>query len=135
MENVAYLNVKNSLRCSACGATTEAACDCGAGYVPATEVARRAVIKDPHRSVREVAAEVGVSKSTVSRARNPAKSEGSEVSRGGTPRKRRPDPYDVAMETMGAFPGLEQQIIRLWKMLPKRRRKILLKHLQEDDFS
>ena len=48
------------LECSACGATTDAACDCGASYTPAGARAAKAVAANPERSDRAIAAELGV---------------------------------------------------------------------------
>jgi len=63
------LAVKRRLACSACGAGVDAACGCGAAYVPAGERAAKAVKDNPGKSDRAIAAELGVSNKTVSRAR------------------------------------------------------------------
>jgi hypothetical protein len=57
------------IACSACGATTEAACDCGLPYVPAKERAAAAVAVNPEKSDRAIAAEIGVDHKTVGAAR------------------------------------------------------------------
>lgn len=57
------------IECSACGATRDAACDCGASYVPAGTRAAQALAKNPEKSDRAIAAEIGVSTPTVGRAR------------------------------------------------------------------
>jgi len=57
------------LRCTGCGATTDAACACGVGYVPAHEYAAKAVVANPEMSDRVIAAELGVDHETVRRAR------------------------------------------------------------------
>jgi hypothetical protein len=55
--------------CSACGATTDAACDCGVAYVPAGQRAAEAVAANPELSDRAIAAEIGVDHKTVGAAR------------------------------------------------------------------
>jgi hypothetical protein len=57
------------LQCSACGAEANAACDCGAPYVSAASRAADALAKDPDKSDRAIADEIGVSNQTVKRAR------------------------------------------------------------------
>jgi flagellum-specific peptidoglycan hydrolase FlgJ len=61
------------LECSACGATAQASCDCGAPYVTAGFRAAKAVKRSPEKSDRAIAAEIGVSNSTVSEARKKSK--------------------------------------------------------------
>jgi hypothetical protein len=61
--------VTRALACSACGAAGEANCDCGAPYLPASARAAKAIIENPGRSDRSIAAEIGVSDRTVNRAR------------------------------------------------------------------
>src|SRR5262245_570315 len=61
--------MKREYRCSKCGAPGTASCDCGAPYLPATELARRVLEQDPNKSNRMVAEEVGVSRQTVHLAR------------------------------------------------------------------
>jgi hypothetical protein len=58
------------LRCSGCGTTQEAACDCGVGYMPAGGIAAMAIARSPEKSDRAIAEEIGVGHATVSRARN-----------------------------------------------------------------
>jgi hypothetical protein len=58
-----------ALRCSACGSAAGATCDCGVGYVPASEYAAKAVAATPGKTDGAIAAEIGVSHDTVSRAR------------------------------------------------------------------
>lgn len=53
------------LKCSACGATAEASCNCGAAYVPARDVAAKAIADNPELSARAIAAKVGVDEQTV----------------------------------------------------------------------
>jgi hypothetical protein len=55
--------------CSACGATADAACACGAPYLPAGERAAKAVIENPGMSDRGIADQIGVSHPTVAKAR------------------------------------------------------------------
>lgn len=57
------------MECSACGASASAACDCGAAYVPAMQRAAAAAKASPQKSDRVIAAEIGVGKDTVRRAR------------------------------------------------------------------
>jgi hypothetical protein len=57
------------LFCSACLASVDAACDCGVSYVKAGTLAERAVEANPEKSDRAIAAEIGVSAPTVSKAR------------------------------------------------------------------
>lgn len=57
------------LQCEACGAKAEAACNCGAPYVPAGKRAAAAIIINPEMSDRAIAAEIGVDHKTVGKAR------------------------------------------------------------------
>jgi hypothetical protein len=57
------------LECCKCGAMAETACNCGAPYVPAGDLAAKAVAANPDKSDRTIAAEIGVGKDTVRRAR------------------------------------------------------------------
>src|SRR6516165_1045598 len=57
------------LRCSTCGATTDAACDCGAEYVQAGVLAAAAIEANPELSNRAIAAQIGVHNETVRVAR------------------------------------------------------------------
>jgi hypothetical protein len=57
------------LECSACGATTNASCDCGVPYTSAGMRAAEAIAVNPEKSDRAIAAEIGVGSNTVSRAR------------------------------------------------------------------
>ncbi|WP_154070803.1 hypothetical protein [Bradyrhizobium lablabi] len=60
---------RTQLRCSGCGVTVDAACGCGVGYVPAHEYAAKAVIANPEKSDRAIAADYGVDHKTVGKAR------------------------------------------------------------------
>jgi hypothetical protein len=62
-------NVNRSMECSSCGAAGIAACDCGAPYMPAADRAAKAIADSPRKSDRAIAAEIGVSRATVQRAR------------------------------------------------------------------
>jgi hypothetical protein len=57
------------LRCSKCGASTQATCHCDVAYITKLEYAARYVEKYPEKSDRVIAKEVNVSKDTVARAR------------------------------------------------------------------
>lgn len=58
------------LQCSSCGAEANASCDCGKPYVPAGARAAAAVAANPEKSDRAIAADIGVSRTTVQRARD-----------------------------------------------------------------
>jgi hypothetical protein len=60
---------RRALICSKCGATAEAACDCGASYERPSERAARAIANSADKSDRAIAADIGVNQSTVTRAR------------------------------------------------------------------
>lgn len=87
-----------ALMCSACGASAEAACDCGAPYERAGARAAKAIANNPRKSDRAIAAEIGVGKDTVSRTRNktggadapPGKRTGKDGKK--YPAKRKPAP-------------------------------------------
>src|SRR5690242_17274979 len=59
------------LECLKCGASAEAKCSCGVGYqhIRAGQRAEKAVMNNPEKSDRALAAEIGVSQPTVLRAR------------------------------------------------------------------
>ena len=61
--------VDRHIFCSDCGAKGEAGCDCGAGYISASAHAAKAIAKDPLRSDRSIAEEIGVDHKTVGKAR------------------------------------------------------------------
>lgn len=69
MTVVAFRKPALAIGCSSCGATVDAACDCGAPYMPAGQRAAAAVAANPQMSDRAIAREIGVSTPTVSRAR------------------------------------------------------------------
>lgn len=64
------------LRCVGCGATAEAACDCGVAYVPAGEVAAKAAALNPGLSSGVLADQSGVSDRTIRRAQEATRSNG-----------------------------------------------------------
>jgi hypothetical protein len=57
------------LRCSDCGASVTAACECGVPYITAGEYAARAIARNPEKSDRLIEEETGVSARTLSRVR------------------------------------------------------------------
>ena len=57
------------IECSQCGATADAACNCGAPYVPKAIRATEAITKNPEKSSRAIAEEIGVDEKTVRKAR------------------------------------------------------------------
>jgi hypothetical protein len=56
--------------CTGCGAEANASCNCGKPYEPKSARAREAVEAHPEKSDRAIAAEIGVSQPTVSKARH-----------------------------------------------------------------
>ena len=62
-------SVAAKIWCSSCGISADAACDCGAPYIPAGQAAAKALAANPEKSDRAIAAELGVNRSTVTRAR------------------------------------------------------------------
>jgi hypothetical protein len=63
------------LRCSGCGVTVDAACDCGKPYVSAGVAAAKAIKAHPEKSNSAIAQEIGVNEKTVRRIRGSAKAE------------------------------------------------------------
>ena len=57
------------LKCTKCGATTIAVCNCGVRYIQASERAAEAVAANPEKSDRMIAEAIGVSDKTVAKAR------------------------------------------------------------------
>jgi hypothetical protein len=92
------------LRCPDCGAETDAPCSCGKPfeYIPAGRAAALAVAADPGKSDRAIAAAVGVSHATVSRAREQAtvsnETVGTRIGLDG--KKRKVNPPRVTPETI-----------------------------------
>jgi hypothetical protein len=58
------------MHCAECGSFVKVACRCGASYIPASQYAAVAIKRHPEKSDRAIAAEIGVSKDTVRRARS-----------------------------------------------------------------
>jgi hypothetical protein len=71
MEQARIINlpVKVRLVCAECGAPGEGSCHCGAPYVAPGQRAAEAIKANPSKSDRAIAAEIGVHKNTVARAR------------------------------------------------------------------
>jgi hypothetical protein len=67
--------LRAQLRCEGCGATVDAACDCGLPYVRAGEVAAKAIEANPEMSNNAIAKDIGVSEPTVRRIRGSLKDE------------------------------------------------------------
>jgi hypothetical protein len=61
--------------CTGCGAEANACCDCGVSYMPKSVRAREAIKANPNKSDRAIAAELGVGRATVQRAREVAHDE------------------------------------------------------------
>jgi hypothetical protein len=55
--------------CTGCGAEANASCNCGKAYLPKAVRAAEAVAAHPEKSDRAIAADIGVSQPTVSKAR------------------------------------------------------------------
>jgi hypothetical protein len=55
--------------CTSCGSEANASCTCGVSYAPKSARAAEAIAKNPEKSDRAIADEIGVSQPTVSRAR------------------------------------------------------------------
>jgi hypothetical protein len=55
--------------CTACGAEASASCNCGVSYAPKSARAAEAIKANPEKSDRAIAAEIGVSHTTVQEAR------------------------------------------------------------------
>jgi|SRR6185312_14472580 len=58
--------------CTGCGAEANASCNCGKPYIPAKQRAAEAIAANPQMSDRAIAAGLGVSHETVSKARREA---------------------------------------------------------------
>jgi hypothetical protein len=77
------------LRCSKCGAETEAACMCAVPYIPASKAAVKAITENPGLSNRAIAAKSGIPLETIRRARNVTDPNGSVEKRTGRDGKTR----------------------------------------------
>jgi hypothetical protein len=89
------------LACTSCGAETNAACNCGAPYVPAAQRVKEYDAANPGKSTRAAAADLGISKSAVSKARDQVSTDGHVTGRDGKqyPAKKpklRPDLDELA---------------------------------------
>ena len=87
------------MQCSGCGASAEVSCNCGVPYIPATMRAAKAIAKNPNKSNRAIAAELGIAPDTVDRARRKSTARNQavgkkRVGRDGKVRKlpKRPEP-------------------------------------------
>jgi hypothetical protein len=90
------------LTCSKCGAAGQGSCSCGAPYLPAGERAGQAVAAHPEKSDSAIAAEIGVNRATVTRARKKTTRANAHVARTGRdgrkrkpPRRRKPKLIEV----------------------------------------
>jgi hypothetical protein len=79
------------IQCSSCGAEGTAGCDCGAPYVTPGERAATAAAAYPEKSDGMIAREIGVDRSTVTRARNSTRAD-APVERVGLDGKKRRSP-------------------------------------------
>ena len=66
--------------CTGCGAEANASCNCGVAYQPKSVRAAEAVKANPEKSDRAIAAEIGVSQPTVSKARKDLEATDKELS-------------------------------------------------------
>jgi hypothetical protein len=85
------------LVCIACGTETNAACTCGVGYKPKAVLAAEAINAAPEKSDRMIADEIGVSPTTVGKAREQLSTNWTvgEVRTGKDGKERRlPEPVD-----------------------------------------
>lgn len=95
------------LECSACGATADAACNCGAQYLPAGTRAAEAIAANPEKSDRAIATELKVSPTTVGKARKATVHSGQlakRVGKDGKARKlpaKKPDPNPILLVPPG----------------------------------
>lgn len=87
------------LECIACGAEANATCGCGVGYKPKGQLAAEAVAKAPEKSDRAIAAELGVGKDTVRRARTDQLAHHAPPQRVGRDGRRRRMPHPLAADT------------------------------------
>jgi hypothetical protein len=93
--DIVSLAVTTQLVCSQCGAAGAGSCCCGAAYGPAGQHATEVVAANPDKSDRAIAADIGVNKDTVRRARTGANAPVANQAIGrprkssGKPRKRR----------------------------------------------
>lgn len=89
------------MACTACGSEANASCNCGKPYVPKKQQAREAIAANPHKSDRAIAADIGVGKDTVRRAREetgacaPVEREGLDGKVRRLPAREEPDDEDI----------------------------------------
>lgn len=107
--------VTRHIFCSDCGAQGEAGCDCGAEYISASAFAARAIARNPGKSNRVLAEEIGVNPSTVDKARNELPENPATEKRQGQdgkmyPSKRKFIRRAKADEAVGYSPKAERQI-------------------------
>lgn len=76
MTNVIPIRRPVEMACTACGSLANAACDCGAPYLPAGQRAAEAIVANPRMSDRAIAQEIGASPTTVGKARAQLSSSG-----------------------------------------------------------
>ncbi len=69
MTVVSFRRPALEIGCSSCGATVDAACECGVPYMPAGQRAAAAIAANPQMSDRAIAQEIGASHTTVQKAR------------------------------------------------------------------
>jgi hypothetical protein len=69
MPNTVIQFAVQRLSCSECGAEANASCNCGKPYIPAKVRAAEAIKANPQKSDRAIAADIGVSHTTVQEAR------------------------------------------------------------------
>jgi hypothetical protein len=69
--------------CTACGSEANASCNCGKPYVPKRQRAAEAIVANPQKSDRAIAADIGVDHKTVGAARRELTGEHSPVEREG----------------------------------------------------
>lgn len=110
------------LRCSACGASAKAACNCGAPYMPAGQLAAKAVAASPKESDRAIGDRLGIDHKTVAKARK-ATGEKSPVERRGKDGKVRrlpirPEPkISDPVKEINAF---HQEVVRFLSQFTQR---------------
>jgi hypothetical protein len=76
MTVVSFRKPALEIGCSACGATVDAACDCGAPYIPARQRVPEFDAANPGKSTRQVADALGLSQTNVVKARKNSREQG-----------------------------------------------------------
>jgi len=124
------------LMCPQCQAKAQAKCDCGVGYVPAGDLARREVIRNPQKSDRAIAKQLGIAKDTVRRARTSTGANAPVEKRQGRDGKMRRMPINVhqaAQRKLPKYPGFER-LKTAWFMATREETEMFLewvKHQRE----